>query len=494
MLSRSARSDSYGQSVSDSPSGVAFDSPTSGSFNFNGGLTRRGLLVVGGSVAASLALAACTGTGTSTTGGTSAAGGSKAVALNLWLWAGGPANQTAFNNVAKASSDLKNVTVNDPQVVTGGDYGVAQKLNLALSSHSELPDIVMLNYTEVPQFAALGALADISSAVSSVESDLYDGVKTILGYDGKMVAFPLDIKSKLFFYRADLFEQAGIDATAIKTMDDFIAAGQKFHAKFPNQYMMNLNTQPQLYTFGEMISAYSPISFADTNGKYQITSNPGFGEVLTFLRRIKSSGIAYPADDFSTDWPGAIKNETICGFLGSNWMAHFLPDYAGVAQSGKWKAIPWPQLSPLADQRFGSDAGGKVGVVPKGAPNEQIAIELLRQARFTPEGSKIFLAASGSMPVLKSAESTVIADANQSMSGTDKLATELKFFGTEYLPVEFDSYARVKTFGYDPHAIKVWGSILPKWLHNTVAGSDSINTILSGLQNDIETQVGNPYR
>jgi multiple sugar transport system substrate-binding protein len=461
-------------------------------FNFNAGLTRRGFLVGGAGTALALALAACTASGGSSSGSTTAAGG-KAATLSVWLWANGPATATGLNNAAKTSSDLKNVTVSNP-VVAASDYAVAQKLSLALSAHSTLPDIVYLNYTEVPEFAATGALADISDVVGPVSSDLYSGAKAIASYQGKDVAFPQNINSKLFYYRADLFEQAGIDATSIKTSDDFIEAGKKFHAKFPKQYIMNVNTQPPQYVFGEQISAYAPITFADKNGKYLIESNPAYKEVLTFMRELKTSGIAYPVDDFTTDWPGAIKNEYICGFLSASWMSQFLPSYAGTAQTGKWKTIPWPTLSPLQDQKLGSDAGGSVMVVPKGAPHEAIAIELLRQARFTQEGSKAYQSATGASSVLKSAQDSIIADAKKSTSSTDQLATNLKFFGADYITEQFNSFDNARAFGYDPQATKEWNSILPNWLNKTMTNSGSIESILAGLQSDLTTQVGNPYK
>lgn len=456
------------------------------------GLTRRGFLTAGVGSAAAMALAACASGGKTSSATSTTAAGGKAATLTFWLWANGPATQAALNAAAKTSPDLKNVTVSKP-VVASGDYQVAQKLSLALSAHSTLPDIVYLNYTEVAQFAAAGALADIGTVVKSVSDDLYDGAKAITSYNGTAVAFPQTINSKLFYYRADLFEQAGLDPTAIKTTGDFIEAGKKFHAKFPKQYIMNLNTQPPQYVFGEMISAYSPITFADKSGKFQVESNPAYKAVLSFMREIKQSGIAYPVDDFTTDWPGAIKNEKICGFLGASWMSEFLPGYAGTAQSGKWKTIPWPELSPLKDQRLGSDAGGSVIVVPKGAPHEAIAVELLRQARFTEEGSLAYQATNGSGSVLKSTQSRIISDAKKNESGTGALATNLKFFGPNYLTQQFDSYDNSRAFGYDPQATKEWNNILPNWLNKTMAGSESIDQVLAGLQRDLTSQVGNPY-
>jgi multiple sugar transport system substrate-binding protein len=449
------------------------------------GMTRRGLLM-GSTATAALALAGC-GSGS---GGSSGSGAE----LKVWLWSNPGSYQNAFNSVAKTSADLKKISVGKP-VTSENDFQVAQNLSLALSAHSTLPDLVNLNYTEVVKFARQGVLMDISKDLAAVSSDLYKGATSITTSDGHAVAFPQSINSKLFFYRADLFDQAGIDASAIETTDDFIEAGKKFHAKFPGRYIMNLNTQPQEYDFNMMLSAYPGTGYANKDGQFQFQTNPAFKQVFTFIREIKTSGIAYPADDFTTDWPVAIKNEKICGFLTASWMSHFLPGYATQAQAGKWKAILWPTLSPLADQRYGSDAGGSIWVVPKGAPNADLAVELLKQARFSSAGSLAWLTATGEPPVLKSMESQVLAAAKKTVSSGEStvLSDVYKFFGEEYLKQQFASYDYVRTLQYDPQAVKEIG-ILNDWFNKTLATSESIDSIMAGIDHDMSTQIGNPYQ
>jgi hypothetical protein len=261
---------------------------------------------------------------------------------------------------------------------------------------------------------------------------------------------------------------------------------------------MNLNTEPQPYVFGEMISAYAPISFASAAGKYEITSNPGFEQVFTFLRQIHDSKIAYPVDDFTTDWPSAIKNEKICGYLGADWVDEFLPGYATLSQYGKWKAIPWPTLSPMTNQEYGSDAGGSLFVVPKGARNSQAAIEFLKQWRLSPEGSLASFNANGILPLNKTTASSVIrslstAKKPQATSEANWLELPQHYFGADYIATKLQAMNRVKVFGYDPAAVKQWSSIVSDWLTKLLSGSASVSGALAGMQQDMQTQVGNPY-
>ena len=457
-------------------------------------LSRRSVLKYGSIGAAALGLAACSGTAQSGAKGSSGTGGDT---LTIWTWAGASILQSAFNAVKATSKDFAGFKTNI-QTVAANDYATAEKFSLALSGGTTLPDILQLNYTEMPQFAAAGVLEELSTVYAPYSADLYAGALQVAKYNNSYYAFPESLNPKLFYYRSDLFAEAKIDPTSITTTEDFIAAGTAFHRKFPSQYIMNLNTEPQPYVFGEMISAYAPISFASPSGSYQVTSNPGFEQVFSFLDQIASAKIAYPVDDFTTDWPSAIKNEKICGFLGADWLDEFVPGYATQSQYGKWKAIPWPTLSPMANQQYGSDAGGSVFVVPKGAPNSQAAVEFLKQWRLSPDGSLAAFNATGILPINSTTASTVISSLSTakkpaSTSQADWLELPQHYFGPDYIATKLQAMNRVKVFGYDPSAVKEWSSIVSNWLTKLLSGRASVSAALAGLQQDMQTQVGNPY-
>jgi multiple sugar transport system substrate-binding protein len=461
-------------------------------------LSRRSVLKYGSiGAAAALGLAACSSSASPSGNSSTGTSGVESGTLTIWTWAGASILQSAFNAVKATSKDFAGLKTNI-QTVAANDYATAEKFSLALSGGTPLPDILQLNYTEMPQFAAAGVLEELSAVYAPYSADLYAGALQVAKYNGGYYAFPESLNPKLFYYRSDLFAEAKIDPSSIETVDDYIAAGTKFHQHFPGQYIMNLNTEPQPYVFGEMISAYAPISFASSNGDYQITTNPGFEQVFSFLRQIADSKIAYPVDDFTTDWPGAIANEKICGFLGADWLDEFIPGYATPSQYGKWKAIPWPTLSPMANEQYGSDAGGSLFVVPKGAANSQAAIEFLKQWRLSPAGSLAAFNATGILPVNQTTASTVISSLNTakrpaSTSQTDWLELPQHYFGTDYIPTKLEAMNRVKVFGYDPAAVKEWSSIVSDWLTKLLSGSASVSAALAGMQHDMQTQVGNPY-
>lgn len=453
-------------------------------------ISRRNALKMGAASAATLALAACGGTGSSSSSGPTT--------LEVWVWAAAPLQMTAFNAVKAAfPDDFKNVSLK-VTTVGSGDQDVAQQLSLSMAARKNIPDFLMLNYTEVAQFAEPGMLADLSSAIGGGASGLYAGAQQLSQYKNTYVTVPWQLNSKLFYYRADLFEQAGINVDSITTAADFIAAGQTFHQKFPRQYLMNVNTQPAGYLFQELFSSYPNISMTDSSGKYQLTTNPGFAEALSFMKELRTSGIAAPIDDFTTDWAPAIKNETVCGFLIASWMKQFLPGYATATQVGKWKAKTWPSLFTDTDQSYGSDSGGSVIVVPALSPHKDLALNYLNKLRMDPKGSLAVFNATGVPPILKSTQAQVLSAINSqkkpdSMSQDDWLALPQNFFGQDYYATEFASYDLVRKFNYDPAALKEF-TILEQWGDKIMQGDATVAAALAGAQNDMQSQIGNPYQ
>ena len=82
--------------------------------------------------------------------------------------------------------------------------------------------------------SATGAIRDVTAALdanngawrNTISSAALDG----MSFDGKVWAIPYQSGVVSFFYNKALFQKAGVDATGIKTWDDFLAAVQKLKA------------------------------------------------------------------------------------------------------------------------------------------------------------------------------------------------------------------------------------------------------------------------
>lgn len=460
--------------------------------NLTDQFSRRDLLRATAVSGLALSLAACAGS--QSAGRTS--GGKTDGTLKAWTWSNPEQIQQTFSAVQEAYPDsLKGAKIS-VQTAAADDASVAQKLNLTFSSHGDLPDLVKLDYNELAMFAGLGVLEDLTNAFKPYQSDLYAGASVISNYGGKAFAFPAYMNGKLFYYRKDMFDKVHIDPTAISDMNSYVDAGQKL--KSAGTHILNIGTNVDLYKWGMVASAYPNVAFATKSGNYSnIISNPAYSQVFEFWRTLKNSGVVYPTDDFSTDWGPAIKDGKISSFLSATWMTSYIPEYATLSQKGLWAAAPWPKFSPdYADQTFGSDVGGAIYVVPAQAPNKDLAVEFLTKARLDPKGSMAVFKSTGVVSNNKSNYNPTIqyfssAKKPDGVSNSDWESEPAQYFGLDYYKEYFASFDRIRTTEYSPKDVEQM-NILDTWFVKVVNGSASVSDALTGMKNDMQSQVGNP--
>src|SRR5208283_4161637 len=181
------------------------------------------------------------------------------------------------------------------EVVSPGkqDGEVYQAFRLALASNGNMPDMVQMNYIGMPEFAEAGVLADLDGMMKPYAGDLVDGARQLATYNGTTIAIPYQMKGKVWFYRKDLFEQAGIDPAAVRSFDDYMAAGRRFHKKFPKSYIMNIGRTPIHYWYFMILANWPQTHMADRDGKFRILADPNFGTLIDWLKMWRSSGIAF---------------------------------------------------------------------------------------------------------------------------------------------------------------------------------------------------------
>jgi len=102
--------------------------------------------------------------------------------------------------------------------------GIVSKLQTSLASESESPDLVETGNTQSTTFTSVGAFADVSDLYEELGGeDLIPSFVEAGLVDGKNFAYPLYAGARGVFYRADLFEAAGISVpTTITEFHDAV--------------------------------------------------------------------------------------------------------------------------------------------------------------------------------------------------------------------------------------------------------------------------------
>lgn len=383
---------------------------------------------------------------------------------------------------------IENVMATNPELaekyevtwVLGGQgaFDVAEKMRLGLSANENVCDFAVLNYTQVPEFARNGALCDISAAVNPYADKLTAAAIQLSQYDGQTIAVPFEVKTKVWFYRSDIFEECGIKAEEITDTDAFIAAGKKIQEKYPGSYMWNLGSAPAEYQYFLTLSG-NGASFFDEDGNYNIASDPGTRLMLEDYKKMVDAGIIANISDWTPDWEAALADGTIVTQPCAGWLGQdiFLPTYSG--EGNEWKVTTWPAIGGTD---CGSDAGGSVMVVPAFTSNAEAAAELISYICLSEEGSKCVFAQNGSLPQNKDALSDESIFAAQATG----------YFGETFANAQAAAADKFGIFNYSPNASAEAG-IVVEYFTQAVYGQMSIDDALSAAQSDLENMIGNAF-
>ncbi|MFF2515874.1 extracellular solute-binding protein [Streptomyces sp. NPDC058086] len=107
--------------------------------------------------------------------------------------------------------------------------GIGEKVTAALASN-DAPDVIETGNTQVAQFAQSGGLLDLSDKVDDLGGKNWlKGLAEPGVYEGKQYGIPYYAANRVVIYRTDLFKEAAVEATAIKTRDQWIAATKKLN-------------------------------------------------------------------------------------------------------------------------------------------------------------------------------------------------------------------------------------------------------------------------
>lgn len=359
-----------------------------------------------------------------------------------------------------------------------GDSNVAEKIRLALSANTAAADFVQLNYTQVAEFAEAECLKDISSSIDKYRDDLLDAAVMLSQYKGQSVAFPFELKPRLWFYREDIFQEAGVDASQIHNADDLIEAGRKIQAVHPECYIWNIGSDAPAYSYFLTLSG-NGAGFHDADGNYKIVSDQGVRSMLEDYKKIVDSGVVMNTSDWTKDWENALNDGTLVSQLSASWLSQdtFLPTYAD-GQEGKWKAAVWPQLGG-ADG--GSDAGGSVFVIPAFSSAPEEAAEFLEALTLSEEGRLALYHKILAIPV------------NQNVLESEEVKQPDAFFGDSLLQAEKEALKQYRIFDYSPKAAQET-TIAVEYFTKAVYGRMGIDEALEAAQTDMRNMLLNAYQ
>lgn len=288
-----------------------------------------------------------------------------AVQINFWSWV--PSIQDQVDEWNAAHPEIQVNYVNP-----GNGNTEYTKLNTALQANSDIPDVVQIEYQHLPNYIALGALADLSAfGVNDLKDNFIPWTWSQVTQGDAVYALPQDAGPMVMFCNDAVLQKNNIAVPT--TWDEFAKAAANLHAADANVYLSNF-TADQGWFFGMLWQAgANPFIVNGTDISVDFTSDAAM-KVAKYWGDLIKSGNLSAIDTYTSDWNTAIGNGTIACWQAGAWgtyISTYGPDY-----SGKWSVYQLPQWN--AGEKANGNYGGSVIAVTKASQNAAAAAEFVK--------------------------------------------------------------------------------------------------------------------
>jgi ABC-type glycerol-3-phosphate transport system substrate-binding protein len=358
-----------------------------------------------------------------------------------------------------------------------------------------IPDMYESNASDIPEFATRGLTIPLDNYMATATEPLTEAAKKVATYNGKIYGVPMQVKSKVWWYRKDMFEKAGIKPENVKTLDDLINAGKALRGAFPDASLFNLAPKSSMGWLAMLLTAYDDLKFADGKDAWNVVKDQRFAEMFDTVKKIYKADIASPITDWSSDWSPAMtdsKIASVIGGSGASWMAEFLPQF-DTKHSGLWAPALWPEFS-----RYGSEAGGSVWAITRYSKSPEAAFTMAKDFHLTKEGAVAMYKLVGFLPMIESGKELVKQEAAKNerpagISDDQWNMAPVNYFGVDYLDAIFKSQEYVRIFQYDM-AYQNEITILGEYCNQYVEDQLSLTDALKAAEDEMKVQIVDPYQ
>jgi multiple sugar transport system substrate-binding protein len=252
-----------------------------------------------------------------------------------------------------------------------------EKLLTALAGDS-LPDVCQLGNTWIAEFAALGALEDLTDRITAAadvdQADYFPGVWKSNVVDGRTMGLPWYVDTRLMFYRSDLLAAAGHDRPPA-TWEEWMQTMRDVQARQPaGSYaiLLPVNEFEQPMILGLQLGA----DMLRDGGRYGNFSGQKFREAFTFYVNIFREGLApkLPNTRISNVWQ-EFQRGTFAMYVSGPWNVGEFRRRMPPEMEDKWATAPMPRP---ATGPGSSNAGGASLVMFKDSEQTDAAWEFIR--------------------------------------------------------------------------------------------------------------------
>lgn len=386
---------------------------------------RRGATLAVATLSVGALLAACS-SGGGNEGGGGGGGGQAASCTNeikkpdatqvsVWAW------YPAFESVV----DLFNETHDDVQVCwTNAGQGADEynKFSTAIEAGSGAPDVIMLEAEVLPTFTILNALEDLSQfGAGELASEYTEGAWSDVSNGESVYAIPVDGGPMGMLYRADIFEEYGVEPPT--TWDEFAQAAQDLRDAGYEGYITNFPTNGNALNYALFAqNGWKPFEY-DTANPSEIgidVASPEAEEVLTYWNDLIQKGLVSTDDAFTSDYNTSLVDGTYAVYLAAAWGPGYLQGLSDADAEAEWKAAPLPQWDPANPVQV--NWGGSTFAVTSQASDKEAAYTVASELFNTMDAWKLGIE-----------EATLFPQWNEALQSDYFVNLEYPFFGGQQI-------------------------------------------------------------
>jgi multiple sugar transport system substrate-binding protein len=288
-------------------------------------------------------------------------------------------------------------------------------MTTALSTASNLPDVMVVEYGYVARFAEGGGLENLGDAPYNLKAQRARFVPYAFEQGttnaGAVVAAPADIGPGTLLYRADIAQKAGVsEADLTKSWDSYVAAGAKIkastgayliaHARDIKDIVIRSNIAP-----GEGL-------YIDNKGRV-LVDTPRFVHAFELAKKVRQQKLDAKVNAWSNEWSEGFKRGTLASQFMGAWLAGHLKNWLAPDTKGLWRAADLP------GNTFAS-YGGTFYTIPKVSKNKALAWELIEMMTLSPAMQLQAFKSQDAFPSLLSVQGDPFFDQPMEFLGGEK--------------------------------------------------------------------------
>ncbi len=280
--------------------------------------------------------------------------------IDVWTW---PNNDRTFEALKPAFNEAyPNITV-EIQGYPAADDVYLNNLQRAMLSGSG-PDVAMIEIAMMAQLRQREHWADLREEpfnAGEMGEDFAGFTWNNVTLDsGKIVALPKHTGPGGLFYRADIFEEAGLPTdpeevgALISDWDAFYEVGQKL--VIPNERWVVGSGE-------EIVRAYlaqNGVSYFDEEGNLNF-DDPAMAEAFDLVAKFAEADLISPFSAWTPEWQGAFARGQLASVMYGNWFGGLLKRAYAPDDAGKWRVTAAP-AAPNGNSAFNS-GGDYIGVL-----------------------------------------------------------------------------------------------------------------------------------